>query len=404
MKKPREGTVLRGGLGRLFVSLGVLSLATLVSGVTGIGVSSGASKVVTVGMVATRTGGGTIETGAYEAASAYFKNADAHGGISGYKVNFVGYDDGSNAATAIADYNRLIPEADALIVGDESDFIGAASAVAGKGVPLIGCIFAPQCYSTKGMYPVAPFVEKADTAVIIAYLQAHHVHQVAILSVNNAAGQYSLNIAVQAVTAAGIKIALNTSFDPTTSDFTALVARAKASGASDVIFVPGNTQQFMQAVVQQGYKAKVFLPGPIAGLPAQLGPKANGDMLAANYVGSLGAGAAGTDAYKITKKYYPSLSLANFQIWGTVAWTASQAIAAGITDLASKGQPVNGANLIKALDKFKNWQSTFGVPLTYTDGANSNPAHCLQLQENLHETWSLVGTSRFFCWTYSTAP
>jgi branched-chain amino acid transport system substrate-binding protein len=370
--------------------------------------ASAATKTITVGGVFTRTGPvGVTQPGSYEGASAYIKNLNAHGGVDGYKIKFIGLDDQGSTSNAVADYKTLINQdhAVALIEGDEQVLIGAATAVEGSGVPLIGCTFAPACYGNNGMYPVEPFVESVYPATEATFLKERHITKLAELTLNVPAAVESAQLASPYLKTAGIKVVFSTAYDPTTTDFTALTARAKASGAQAVQFIVGDpttANAFMTSMGTQNYNALVYSFYEQA-YATTFPSSASGKYFGAE--GVIGYGSKGEKALATIKKDFPSLTS---PASGVSTWTAMEALTAAITKVGSK--PVTSANIEKKLDTFTNFQSTFLAPITWHKGANENPSHCAQVGEILNGKWILaektpgVPGPRFTCWTESTAP
>jgi ABC-type branched-subunit amino acid transport system substrate-binding protein len=254
------------------------------------------------------------------------------------------------------------------------------------------------------MYPVGAYGPSSLPAAAASYFSSQHADKANVLALNTPNALVTASTAQTDFVQAGIQVPLSLTFPATAVDFTAEVARAKDSGASNVFLIAnGNAQlvPFFQTAIQQGYRAKIFITGYSATWPSQLGADANGLVVAAPSGPLLGAGQAGENATSIVHRYYPSIDTLSV-VAESQSWTAAEAIVEAVKEL--HGAPANSASLIQALNGLKDWKSTFSPPLTYTSGANSDPTRCTQLLEVQGGNWSPVAGQRFTCWTQSTAP
>jgi ABC-type branched-subunit amino acid transport system substrate-binding protein len=355
--------------------------------------------------VFTRTGPfSAFAAGSYEAADAFFKNLNAQGGVDGYTFKFVGLDSQGDPAIAATNYKRLIEQehADAIMVLDDASFAGAYTPIKGSGVPAIGCVGSLPCFHTPGMYPITAYTPAAFAAVTADYLVSKGENKSNVLAIDIPNAKAGASVVQSTYTQQGIQIPFSTTFAVTTADFTALVARAKATGAGHTVFLGNSATQLVplvQSAVQQDYKTQVLATGYGVDWPKQLGGSAADGLVVTAPTGPVyGAGQAGADAAAVVHKYYPSIDLQS-SVGGVESWITGEAIVAAVKGL--HGAPVTPSGLMQALNGFKDWQGTFNVPLTYADGPNPEPAHCLQLLEIKNGGWTPLDGQRFHCTTKS---
>lgn len=396
--------------------MGLVIGAAALAGCGSSGSSSGGSSAnasgsdVTVGLVANDTSStpGYAQPGISEAIGAYFDNVNAQGGIDGHKFNYIHLNDQGSPTVAVTNLKTLLSDhADVIIMADDLDFYSSYRTVLGKGIPIIGCYFAAPCYQNADMYPIAADLVQSYASGFASYAQSVGAKSWGAIWVDVPAAQQSVNEIASDTQRAGVSEAYSLPYDPTLTDFTALVSRAKSAGTPYISFQAAattDTAAFLSGAVNQGFDVKIFTSGAgAASTTAIAGSAGNGHLFGTSITDSLSDPAATAQAYALVKKYDPSETAQDF-FSAEPIWTAAQAISSAVTTLTKAGKPVTSANISSTFNGFKNFTSTFEPPLTYTSGANGNPTHCIQIQEDVNGNWSLINGKKLNCWTYSTAP
>jgi branched-chain amino acid transport system substrate-binding protein len=347
----------------------------------------------------------TPALGGFEATDAFFKDLNARGGVNGYTFDLVTVDDTGDAQQNAAAMQRLIAQdkADIIISIDNGALSGGAATVKQSGIPLVGCTFNPPCYNTPNMFPVGAFLPAVIPASVASLLADEGAKQVAILAVDTPGTLSVAGFARKDFGDKNIRITFDTTYAPTESDFTGLVARLMSSGAKDVFLVGTNPTipPFMAAAEQQGFNGQVYSSVFNTALPGQIGAYANDRLHAVTAVAPLGAGDVGDVAAAAVKKYHSNIDPRGLN-FAAIGWTSGEVVAAAVKALGDK--PPSRENLLAALDGLTALKTTFGAPLTYGVGPHRDPANCGQIQVVRGGAWAIGTKDRFQCWTGSVAP
>jgi len=386
-------------------AVGLIALFAAACGSSG-GSSSGGggsapTKTISVGVVVERTGASPL-TGEYEAIDSYFKNADAHGGINGYKVNVIGFDSQGSPQTNSADVTQLIQQDHVPVIIDEDEQGSPAAypiAEAAK-VPMVGGYSEPPRFYNKYLFPNAAYYEAATAVAASKVFAEAGIKKAAIVTINVPTGVQAANLFAKDLPADGVQVAENVVYPPTQSDWTGYAAKVISSGA-DGVFNIGTENAgvgLLKALQQQGWNGtKYYFPELEPGLAAATGSYGDGKVITTSALLTLPSNAAEQAA---VKQYYPGVDPT--QSLAVDGWTDAEIVAQAIKNLGSKA--ATSANILAALQSFKNWTGTFTPPITYGTGNHTNPSQCIQVQEQMNGTFTTFNSKRSVCWNGSIAP
>ncbi|HLH68849.1 MAG TPA: amino acid ABC transporter substrate-binding protein [Candidatus Dormibacteraeota bacterium] len=291
-------------LGRLrrFLALGGLAVVLLMAcGGAAQGAQGTSNKPIVIGGTLGLTGAYAGPSAEYKAVYNYWaQQINASGGLLGRKVKLDIYNDESTPTTAQTLYNRLIDT-------DHVDLLLApyTTAVGGAIVPIAlshhmvlfnggfvgikifdsadGWMVGTYTYQepdyTRGVFELIKTLPADQRPTKVAILTAQNPFTVVD---HDGSGRQdgALNYAKQA----GMQVVMDEQYPMTTTDFSGLVQRAKASGADLflVLGLPNDSLEIARTVYQVGYKPKIYCTcgSQMTTLPAwdQLGAAGNGVM------------------------------------------------------------------------------------------------------------------------------
>jgi branched-chain amino acid transport system substrate-binding protein len=266
-----------------------LAAGLLLWGVT----SAQAEEPITIGFSMELTGAFAVvgKTGLL-AFKIWEEEINAKGGLLGRPVKLVYYDDQSNPSLVPGIYTKLIDidKVDLLVSSYGTNLVVPAMPVAIQHKRLFFGLFAlaaneefhyPKYFS---MLPFGPEPVKtfAEGYFDLALAQNPKPKTVAIVGADAEFQRKATDSARNHAKAAGLNIAYDRAYPPTTVDFTPIV-RAIGAVQPDLVYLasyPSDTVGFLRAVSELGLKTKM-LGGGLAGLAAaaikmQLGEAANG--------------------------------------------------------------------------------------------------------------------------------
>jgi len=242
----------------------VRSLICLLAGfaIFGALIASSAEESIKIGFfgpMTERFAGSGLE--AKKGADLAIKQANAAGGISGRKVELVGYDDRANRTEAVSVAHKMIEQnkVTAIVSGSLSlTSIAAAPIISEAKVPMV-LAYSNAVGAVKGNEYVFRWASVAD---VQGWVIAHHAVQerkykkFVLLMQDEEYGRGITNGAEKALAKLGGEVVYKKAFPPTEREFRAIMTEIKSLGADAVImsgFGPALT-----AAARQGYELGIF--------------------------------------------------------------------------------------------------------------------------------------------------
>lgn len=350
----------------------------------GDGGNGGGGKTLVVGGIFHRSGpiASIGLDGCYEGVQAWVADANAHGGVNGYRFKFVGYDDGVDPQRALPLARRLIND-DKLDVflGNCSDFTAevVAPETVKAGIPVIGPAIggAPAWYANANWFPVYGDQQWMYPYFAVQAMKQQGVKRAGIIYPGSVpTGLEGYRFTKRYLAEEGIELVYEGSHDILQSDWTAYVSGLKSKGAQVVAFTAATRSTmtaFFKSMRQQSWDGKVFAPWPgyYPGLPKAVGNIDGKFFVTAPHREVSSTGEAGKGFTSAMKQYFPKVEFNTAHVQG---WMAGELLGAGLEKLGSK--PYSSESLMAALRTLKDWQGTFGPPMTFVDGPNKEPTIC----------------------------
>ena len=323
-----------------------------------VGIDS-ANKVVTVGGFTPITGPVPFYAILTHAAEAYFKNRNENGGIRGWKVNYVTFDDGYEPARSVAVTKRLVEDTKIFAL---SAAVGTATNVAvipyakEVGLSMIGPIGgASAFFAEPNIFPLLPDYGWSAASNAEYALNDLKLKKIALLWENDELGRSAKRGFDLYMADRKIEPVESIPFEVKTTDFTPHIRRLANSGADGVILFGSNANlaAALKAADRQGVKATWFAPFFTAD-PSTV--KLAGELLNGVYFSSWLLPVSGDDAqvkaYRdLIKKYYPNDPVG---VFGLNGWSNAALFAVGFEKLLDSGKPLTRENLIAALNSLTN--------------------------------------------------
>lgn len=232
---------------------------------SGIGIDS-ETKTVTIGGFTPITGPVPFYAILTHAAEAYFRHVNETGGINGWKIKYVTYDDGYDPARSVAVTRRLVEEdkifALAASVGTATNVAVIPYAKEMK-LAMIGPIGGASAFFTEPyVFPLLPDYGWSAAADAEFALDERKLSKIALLWENDELGRsakrgFDLYLASRKVSPAE-----ELSFEVTTTDFSPQIRRIANSGAEAIILFGSNANlaSALKAADRQDVKAQWFAP------------------------------------------------------------------------------------------------------------------------------------------------
>ena len=360
-------------------------------------------KTISVGVLIDRTGPAPEGT-LWDGVQGYFRNANAHGGINGYKVNVVAFDTAGSPATNAADTTELIQQSHVPVIIDDDGEGGTAAVpiASAAGIPLVGNDVQPDVFHNPDVFPNTSDVANFGGLMTAKVFKARGVTKVAIIALNVPEAIEAAAGDAKYVQANGMQLVTNIVFPLTQTDFTGYASKIIAAGADGIECVSSESGSLalISALKQQGWAGKAYyFPSLQPGLAAATGSFGDGRVVAPNALLVL---PANRTVLKVMKTYFdmPATTAVTNNL--DEGWTDAEIVAHAITLLGSKSP--TAAHVKAALQSFKNWSGTFTPPLTYGRGAHLDPAHCGQIVEQMNGHFIQYNHQRTVCWKGSVAP
>ena len=224
--------------------------------------AAGASGPLKIGFFAPESGFAAADgASAYDSAKLAVKDINAAGGINGRQLQLINYDDGSDPKQAVSIATRLVTQdkVDAVVSGSYSDQTLAAAPIFQRaGIPMLAA------YAVNpGIPATGDFIFQQDfngvvegRAAAVALIQDLKAKKVAIVAVKNDFGTALVEGFTQAAKAMGATIVATDYNQFGEKDFTPILTRDKAKGATGYFMAQYYTegQQFINDWNTLGFK------------------------------------------------------------------------------------------------------------------------------------------------------
>lgn len=349
------------GITRLFVTAGALAVSLASSGAA-LAQEKGIDpekKIVTVGAFTPVTGPVPFYSVLTHAADAYFKHLNENGGVKGWTVNYITYDDGYDPARSVAVSRKLVEEDGAFAL---SAPVGTATNVAAipyakeKKVPMIGPIGGASAFFVEpNVFPLLPDYGWSAASNLDYAVKDLGLKKIALLWENDELGKSAKRGFDLYMKELGLEPAESVPFDVKTTSFSPHIRRVANSGAEAVILFGSNANlaAALKAADLQALDVKWFAPFFTAD-PSTV--KLAGDLLDGTYFSSwllpVSSDEAEVKAYRESvAKYYPNDPVG---VFGLNGWSNAALFAKGFEALLDSGKPLTGENLIAALETLDN--------------------------------------------------
>ncbi|UXS05488.1 ABC transporter substrate-binding protein [Agrobacterium tumefaciens] len=349
------------GITRLLVTAGALAVSLASSGAAlaqekGIDLEK---KIVTVGAFTPVTGPVPFYSVLTHAADAYFKHLNENGGVKGWTINYITYDDGYDPARSVAVSRKLVEEDGAFAL---SAPVGTATNVAAipyakeKKVPMIGPIGGASAFFVEpNVFPLLPDYGWSAASNLDYAVKDLGLKKIALLWENDELGKSAKRGFDLYMKELGLEPAESVPFDVKTTSFSPHIRRVANSGAEAVILFGSNANlaAALKAADLQALDVKWFAPFFTAD-PSTV--KLAGDLLNGTYFSSwllpVSSDEAEVKAYRESvAKYYPNDPVG---VFGLNGWSNAALFAKGFEALLDSGKPLTGENLIAALETLDN--------------------------------------------------
>ncbi|MFK3780146.1 ABC transporter substrate-binding protein [Agrobacterium sp. NPDC089420] len=312
-------------------------------------------KVVTVGAFTPVTGPVPFYSVLTHAADAYFKHLNESGGIKGWKVNYITYDDGYDPARSVAVSRKLVEEDGAFALAAP---VGTATNVAAipyareKNVPMIGPIGGASAFFVEpNVFPLLPDYGWSAASNVDYAVKDLGLKKIALLWENDELGKSAKRGFDLYMKELGLAPAESVPFDVKTTSFSPHIRRVANSGAEAVILFGSNANlaAALKAADLQALDVKWFAPFFTAD-PSTV--KLAGNLLNGTYFSSwllpVSSDEPDVKAYRESvAKHYPSDPIG---VFGLNGWSNAALFAKGFEALLDSGKPLTGENLIAALE------------------------------------------------------
>ena len=268
---------------------------------TGKAVGTGSAQPITIGFAEALTGGlAAVGKSGILAMQIWAEDVNAKGGLLGRPVKLVFYDNQSNPANVPGIYVKLleIDHVDLVISGYSTNMTAPAMPVVMGHNKLFVSLFClavnsefhyPRYFS---MLPIGPDPKHAFSQEYfdLAMTLTPKPKTVAIVAADAEFARNASDGARDNAKAAGLKIVYDSTYPPTTADYSPIVRAVRAANA-DIIYVasyPPDTAGILRAASEIGLEAQLFGGGMVgvatAALKTQLGPLLNGVVVQQNWV------------------------------------------------------------------------------------------------------------------------
>ena len=332
-----------------------------------------ATKTVTVGAFTPITGPVPFYATLTHAADAYFHHVNDEGGISGWKIKYVTYDDGYEPARSVAAARRLVEDdkifALAAAVGTATNMAVIPYAKETK-LAMVGPIGGASAFFTEpNVFPLLPdygWSAASDADYALGELK---LKKIALLWENDELGRSAkrgFDLYMESQKATPVE---ELSFEVTTTDFSPQIRRIANSGADAVILFGSNANlaSALKTADRQDLKTQWFAPFFTAD-PSTF--KLAGNLLNgvcfSSWLLPVASDEPEIKAYRESiPKYYPNDPVG---VFGLNGWSNAALFGEGFKKLLASGKPLTRENLVAALDTLQNATVGGAHNVTFTPG------------------------------------
>lgn len=363
------------------------------------GQPAGAGGTVKIGGVFHRTGpAAELTESCFRGARSVINDINARGGASGYKFEFIAYDDNTDANRTAALTQRLISDDKVELIFGQCADLGADAArdvTVRANMPVLGppIINHPNWYSTPNWYPVTGDQQPLWVKVAIDHLASKGIKEAAVTYPNVFSGQGSAKFSRKYFAEHGVKNVYDQAYglEP---DWNPYVSRMKSAGVEGVICIctADIVVNYFNAAKQQNFRAQIWAPFPTynPSMLARVGPFLDGLLhtVVSHLTVEEARSPEGAKRFvDRVKKDWPNQAISSPVMQG---WIAGEVLVEATRRLG--GKPFTKENITAALQTFDNWEGgTFNAPLTFT-ATQGHPyaAMCEMLLEASHTGYRVV--------------
>lgn len=245
-------------------SLGIIAGALLLTA-TSLGTVQAAQPDIKVGLSITQTGPysppAIFELRGYQLAIDEINEA---GGLLGRKLNLIKYDDQGNPSTAVQLYQKLLTDdkVDLLVSPYQTDLTAAVAPIVNRAKKVMPSLAANvENYSGKYPYLIQAITQTPQYMTPAMDLAASKGYKTVALLIQNT--QFPIQLAggiEDEVKKLGMKIVFKESYDPSTTDFSALVLKAGKAQPDVIVGATylADAEGIVRAAKSQNVAAKMF--------------------------------------------------------------------------------------------------------------------------------------------------
>lgn len=331
------------------------------------------SKTVTVGAFTPITGPVPFYTTLTHAADACFKWANETNQLSGWKINFITYDDGYEPARSVAVTRRLVEENKIFALTAAN---GTATCVAvipyakEVGLPMIGPIGgASAFFSERLVFPMLPDYGWSAASNADYALTSLNTQRIALLWQNDELGRSAKRGFDMYMELRKIAPAESISFEVRNTDFTPHVRRM-ANAKADVVILFGSNANLAAALksseriaYQPRWMAPFFTADPST---RKLAGSLMDGVLFSSWLMPVSDGDPQISAYRQWHaKLYPNDPIG---VFGLNGWTNAALFVKGFQMLLASGKPLTRASLVDVMETMTNQSIGGARQVTYKAG------------------------------------
>lgn len=362
---------------RVFALATALVLGGLGSGLPGAAQAQGsvgideATKTVTVGGFTPITGPVPFYAILSRGAEAYFRHRNETGGIKGWKVNYVTFDDAYEPARSVAVTKRLVEETRIFALAAP---IGTGTSMAvlpyakEQGLPMVGPVGgATAFYSEPSVFALLPDYGWSAAAAADFFLNDRKTTKVALLWQNDEVGRSAKRGFDTYMASQKVAPVESIPLEVKTTDFSPHIRRIANSGAEAVILfgTNANLAAALKAADRQALKVSWLAPFYTAD-PSTT--KLAGDLLDGVYFSSwllpVSSDEPEVKAYRETvAKHFPNDPVG---VLGLNGWSNAALFGEGFAKLLDSGKPLTRENLVAALNTLKDANVGGARKVTFT--------------------------------------
>lgn len=338
--------------------------------------AAASTKTVTIGAGGVLTGQYSIFSQETDAFKAYFNQINRHGGINGYKIHYIVYNDQYNPATALSIAHELVADKVLAIVGGLGGTPVDAAAypyLSKTGIPVIAPVSAAQTFTNVDSVPYYLMVPNysQETRLMVQFAKTRfNTSSVSISYQDDEAGIPAMDGVKYEAKKLGITYSGGVPFpDSATAYGTYAAALERLDAKTAIIWGPAEAAAAIQkACTQAGYKPHWILPFfdmelswlSIGGTPgtyfdswmAPVNPQHPANAAVANFV-------------KVMNKDYPKVGPGDLPEQG---WVGASIFTTALKKATAGGKAPTRKNLEAALNSMCDFSNGLITGLDYCNG------------------------------------